>query len=126
MAITQPNGCKQPRNLAELKRMLRPGVWLESTYHMAFGGRGENGQVIYKDEPRQAYPVHRVTTVAWTHRLPPGHRNAGQECWMHFQKASDWEFFPDRFCHYEEDRGQRILCLTYRFVEAPNGTPQEG
>ncbi len=114
----------QPKNLADLKRMVKPGVWIESTYHMKPAGRDPvTHELRYCDEPREAYPVHQVHSNSWTHIIAEGKPNAGRESWMYFQKASEWEFTPEAFIHYETDRdGARIKCLTYRFVEAPSGT----
>lgn len=106
------------KNLADFKRALIIGTKVQTTFHLDFKGRNEDGTPIYGDKDRGIRPVSIVqsNSVAFEQVLTDGKK---QDQWLQWPKASDCEFTGDNtVVIYETSReGKKVKVLTYKIVE---------
>lgn len=106
------------KTVADLKRAIKKGIKLSSTYHLAFGGRDEQGNVIYKDEYKGIREVSIVQSTQFALKTM-GTDGSYADSWMTFPKLKEVKFNDDgSFTILKEDHrdaSKMIPVITYAF-----------
>lgn len=108
------------RTLADFKRRLAVGTKVHTTYHAAFAGRDEKGQVYYKDEDKGIREVSIVQSNSFAFKTPKSD-GTFHDSWCAYPKAKEFKIVDENTVTiFEEDsrtdEKKLIPILTYKFV----------
>ncbi len=104
------------KTIAELKRAIKVGGKLSSTYHLSFAGRDENGKAIYKDEYKGIREISLVMSTQFALKTFYTKDGKYRDSFMPWPKSKEVLFNDDgSFTILEEMDGKMIPVITYHF-----------